>query len=117
MMNRRPLHKLFAWLCVHAAALSLLAHSRAAAAEFTFGSVPGGEPRFSFNGFGAGGMGGFGGGGAAVDNEGYYKVGGQRREPEPHGRSVCDVVSAENITRVCCKRSGNGDRQYLGDNS
>lgn len=71
MMNRHLLRKLVTWLCVHAAAFALLAHvraaqSRASAAEFTFGSVPGGEPRFSFNGFG--------GGGAAVDNEGYYKV-------------------------------------------
>lgn len=83
MTNRHPLHKLAAWLCVlDVAAFFLLAHlpahSRASAAEFTFGSVPGGEPRFSFNGFSAGGMGGFGGGGAAVDNEGYYKV-----RPEP----------------------------------
>lgn len=59
-----------------AAALFLLGSlSRCSAAEFTFGSVPGGEPRFSFNGFNPGGMGGFGGGGAKVDNEGYYKVG------------------------------------------
>eukprot|EP00752_Nemacystus_decipiens_P012564 g11127.t1 len=79
-MSRRPPHRLIASACVHAAAFFLLTHllghgrSRASAAEFTFGSVPGGEPRFSFNGFSAGGMGGFGGGGAAVDNEGYYKI-------------------------------------------
>eukprot|EP00903_Cladosiphon_okamuranus_P018242 g16781.t1 len=79
MMNRHLLRKLITNLCVHAAVFALLAHlpasrTSASAAEFTFGSVPGGEPRFSFNGFGAGGMGGFGGGGAAVDNEGYYKI-------------------------------------------
>lgn len=79
MMNRHSLYKVVTCLCLRAAAFLLLAHlparNRASAAEFTFGSVPGGEPRFSFNGFGAGGMGGAGGGGAAVDNEGYYKVG------------------------------------------
>lgn len=45
--------------------------------SFTFGSVPGGEPRFSFGGFNPGGMGGGdagGRGGEAVDNQGYYEV-------------------------------------------
>lgn len=42
--------------------------------SFTFGSVPGGEPRFNFNGFNPGAAGGQQGRGA-VDNEGYYKVG------------------------------------------
>ena len=42
--------------------------------SFTFGSVPGGEPRFNFNGFNPGAARGQQGRGA-VDNEGYYKVG------------------------------------------
>ena len=42
--------------------------------SFTFGSVPGGEPRFNFNGFNPGVAGGQQGRGV-VDNEGYYKVG------------------------------------------
>lgn len=76
---RRP------WSCpavaaVAAAASLFLTLAKTCAAvegfsSFTFGSIPGGEPRFSFNGFNPGGMGGMGGGGgAAVDNEGYYKV-------------------------------------------
>lgn len=75
-------------MCVYYFCIAVVALLRLAAVEvmafesfssFTFGAPPGGEPRFSFNGFDPGGFGGFGGGqgggGGAVDNEGFYKVG------------------------------------------
>ncbi|CAN0237293.1 unnamed protein product, partial [Pylaiella littoralis] len=77
---RRPLSWVYAAVTAAAAvAMFLILGPTCSAVEgfssFTFGSVPGGEPRFSFNGFNPGGMGGGGGGGgAAVDNEGYYKI-------------------------------------------
>lgn len=74
------------WMCVYCFCCAVVVMRLAAVevmafdsfSSFTFGATPGGEPRFSFNGFnpeGFGGLGGGqGGGGGAVDNEGFYKV-------------------------------------------
>ena len=84
--------------------------------SFTFGSVPGGEPRFSFNGFGPGGLGGMDAGGN-VDNEGYYKVcqflrsivvwfrrlTRVRSQHPPHFANSMDMSRTANTSSLVCK--------------
>lgn len=91
-------------MCVFAAILSLTRKVERVSAfdtysSFTFGSVPGGEPRFSFNGFNPGGLGQ--GGGGAVDNEGYYKVGLRTGHGYADLCFACGVEDTRHKTHTC----------------